>query len=140
MAMAWNVVKDDHVFVGEDKELRGVIFEDHEQTTVMDMTGVPLIWSLRKRDNSAEPALIEKSTEDSPPGIVVEGTFNADPLVNTQEVVILLHDTDSWDETVSPPVRLRQRKYRHALKRMNDGAETVLAWGSFQFLMATTRR
>lgn len=140
MALEFNVTKDDHVFVGEDKELHLVIYTDHTRTAILDTSAMSLSWLLRNTDKSADPALIEKISESSPPGITHTGTYNSDPVVNTQHVVIHLYDTDSWDEDVSPPVKLRKKKYRHSLKRMDADAETILMWGSFQFLMATNRR
>jgi hypothetical protein len=139
MAIVANITKDHHVFVGEDKKLRFTIYADHAKTEVVDVSGFSMYWALRKTDKASDPALIEKSTDDSPAGITVEGTYDADPEVNTQQVVVTLKDTDSWDPTTSPPIALKQFKYRHALKRSNQSLETVLAFGDFQFLMATTR-
>lgn len=138
MALEVNVTKDHHVFIGEDKVLEFVIYTDHTKTVVLDTSAMSLIWVLRTTDKSAV-ALITKSTDHSPPGITHDGTFNADPDVNTQKVQVHLYDTDSYDDTGSPVVTLKKRKYRHALKRMDDGSETVLAFGNFQFLQATTR-
>lgn len=140
MALEFNISSDDHVFVGEDKQLRLKIFTDHTRTAILDVSAMELRWNLRVADKSADPPLIEKESVGSPAGITIEGVYNSDPLVNTQEVVIHLYDTDSWDEDASPPVKLKKKKYRHSLKRMDAGSETVLMFGSFQFLMATNRR
>lgn len=139
MAIQRNVTAADHVFLGEDKILRYKIWEDHEKTIPINVAAWELIWVLRKTDKAEDPALIVKANTDSPPGIAVIGVFNADPLVNTQEVEVTLLDTDSYDPTVSPAVKLKRAKYRYSLKRMDDGAETILTFGDFQFLQATAR-
>ena len=136
MAIERNVTAVDHVFLGEDKILEFAIYADHAMTTPVDVSGWDLIWVLRKKDGSADPALIEKETGD---GITVVGAFDSDPAANTQRVRVTLLDTDTYDPEASPAVELRKGKYRHSLKRLDDGSETILVFGSFQFLQATSR-
>lgn len=139
MALEVHITAANHFFSGEDKQIRLVIYTDDSKQEILDTSTWALLWQMRKKDASPDPALISKSTDESPPGITHEGTFNPDPLVNTQEVVIHLYDTDTYDDGVSPLLWIKKRKYRHALKRMDDGSETVLAFGNCQLLQATTR-
>src|SRR5687767_751722 len=122
MAIEFHVTSAHHVFLGEDKLLTLPVWADHAQTIPLDVTGFSLLWVLRKKDNSSDPPLIEKSNQTSPPDIAITGVFNSDPDLNTQKVVITILDTDSYDPTVSPAILLKKRKYRHSLKRMDDGA------------------
>lgn len=138
MALRLDVTKDDHVFLGEDKFLDLIIFTDHTKTVILDTSPMDLVWNLRKKDNSPDPPLIEKSTAESPPTITHTGVFNADPTINTLKVRIALYRADSYDPTVSPPHVLLPKKYRHSVKRIDTGSRTVLAFGAFQFLQATT--
>jgi hypothetical protein len=149
MALTLNITAEHDVYLGEDKRLNfGAVYNQGELTdeqleaaiadetaTPIDVSGWDLIWVLRTTDKNAT-ALIEKTSAD---GITIEGTFNASQALNTQKVIVTLADTDSYDPDASPAVALRARKYRHSLKRMDDGAETVLASGDFQFLQATAR-
>ena len=138
MAFETHVTAADHMFLGEDKTLSLPIFTTHVQDVALDVAGRPLLWVLRKTDKSTV-ALIEKSTETSPPGITVTGVFDPDPSVSTQVVNIHLYDHDSWNPDVSPAIALKKGKYRHSLKDMTPDEETVLAFGNFQFLQSTTR-
>jgi hypothetical protein len=158
MAVEVNIVSPERrVFVGTDFRLEFVLYQqpndmmDDEfqalidaalaadtvpDLTPFDVSGKDWAWVLRKSDKAADPALIEKTTDD---GITVEGSYDADPEANTQVLVVTLADTDSYDPDASPAVELKAKKYRHALKRMDDGFETIAAFGYFQFLQATAR-
>ncbi len=130
MAVETNVTEDNHIFLGEDKILEFTVLDDDEVTPI-DVSGWDLLWDLRKADKTSGDALIEKTTAA---GITITGVYNVAPLVNTQRVLVTLADTDSDSSTT-----LAAKTYRHALKRMDSGSETVLAFGDFVFLQATTR-
>lgn len=132
-----DITEDQHMVVGDDRYLRMTIYEDHDQTMPLDVSGQELVWVLKTTDKSTT-VLIEKSTEGSPAGITIEGAYNGDPTLNTQEVVINLGAEDSYSQTSPPGIRLTQKKYRYALKRTNDGARSTLMRGDFQWLYATT--
>jgi hypothetical protein len=129
MAVESNVTAASHVFLGEDKVLEFTITD--EDDVPVDVSGWAMIWDLRKADKTTGDALIEKTTGA---GITVTGVYNVAPLVNTQRVLVTLADTDSDSSTT-----IQAKTYRHALKRSDDGSETVLAFGDFTFLQATTR-
>jgi len=151
MALQQDITADQRIFLGEDKYLEFPVYDQTNLTdeelraqiaagtaTPIDVSGWGLLWVLRKKDKSDDPALIEKST-GSPADITVIGTWDANQGTNTQRVRVALYDTDSYDPTGSPPVILRKGTYRHSLKRMDDGSESVLNFGKFVFLQSTTR-
>jgi hypothetical protein len=123
MAIEHHFTKDDHIFRGEDKKLRFPVFEE-DNATPKDVSGMALEWVLRGR-RPTDAALLTKTTAD---GITVEGIFNVDPDVNTQEVVVDILDTDTE--------ALDAGLYRHALKRTDPGSETILSFGDFPLLGA----
>jgi len=148
MALERNFTKDDRIFIGEDKVLYFSVYDQTGLTdaellaqiaagtaTPLDVAGYELVWILRAKDNTADPALIEK---ESFAGISVVGVFNASQALNTQKVAVLLEDTDTWDEA-SPAVAFTKGKKRYSLKRIDAGQETVLAFGYIDFMMATAR-
>lgn len=137
MATEYNFTAADEIFIGEDKVLRFPIYTDDAATAVVDVTGWALQWTQRKHD-AAVTALIEKSTETSPPGITLEGVYNSDPAVNTQEVVIHLEAADSYDPAASPPTALKAGTYRHGLRRTDSGFQTQLSYGDIPWLRSTT--
>lgn len=149
MALERNYTKDDRIFIGEDKVLYYAVYDQTGLTdaqllaaiqagtaTPVDVGSYELAWLLRRKDNASDPALISK---ESFAGISVVGVFDADPQVNTQRVAVVLEDTDTWDESASPAVAFKAGKYRYSLKRLDAGLETVLVFGSLEFMMATAR-
>jgi hypothetical protein len=134
------------VFVGEDKTLRYTIYTATATAeTIADGTAEcvdvgawAVDWVLRKSDKAIDPALILKSSADSPASIAITGTFNADPAINTQRIEVFLLDTDTAAQDGSDVV-LPPKTYRYSLKRKDEGAETILAFGDFELLEATAR-
>ena len=148
MALERNYTKDDRIFIGEDKVLYYAVYDQTGLTdaellaqiaantaTPLDVSAYDLVWLLRKKDNTSDPALISK---ESFAGISVVGTFNASQSLNTQRVAVALEDTDTWDEG-SPVVAFKPGKFRYSLKRVDPGLETVLVFGYIDFMMATAR-
>lgn len=151
MALEQDITAEKRIFLGEDKRVEFPIYDQTDLTdeellaeiaagtaTPLDVSGWELLFDIRKKDNTADPAIIEKTT-GSPGGITVIGTWDASQSVNTQRIRVLLDDTDTYDPTASPDVVVKKGTYRYALKRMDDGSETVLVFGKFVFLQATTR-
>jgi hypothetical protein len=102
------------LFVGEDKELR---------LEVLDADSIPVnisTWSIhffvRVKDTSGDPAIFDKTA-------TVIGVYSAVRATNTQRASVTLSDTEL--NTV------KAKTYRHSWKRMDDGSETVLAYGPF---------
>ena len=116
------------LFVGEDKIFFLELLDSTYDATVVgsgvpiDMTGFVLVFDIRRKDNSPEPPIVTKT-----PTLV--GVYNAMRALNTQRAQAVLTDTD---------MNLFQAKtYRYSWKRMDDGVETVLAWGNFSPQKAT---
>ena len=136
MAIQHHITADEHVFVGDDRTIIITVYEDDDETIPLNVAAADLVWQLRPTDASST-LLIEKTTAGSPGGISVTGVFNVDPDLNTQRVVIALSAEDSY--AVDPSgIRLKKKKYRYSLKRINDGARSTLMFGNFQFLQAPT--
>ncbi len=91
-----------------------------------DVSGWELGFYVRKKPNSADPALIYKNNSGSPGGITVMGTFGGSP---EQTVEVLIEDTDTYDPDVDPVLLIKEGQYVYALKRLDAGAETVLVYG-----------
>ncbi len=135
MARESNFDKDSNIFIGEDKQIRFPVYDDDADPVVpLDVSGFSMIWVLRKSDTASDPALLSKTTGS---GITITGTFNADPLINTQRVVVALADTDTAGNDGS--VLIPPKKYRYSLKRTDAGSETILAFGNFVLREATAR-
>lgn len=127
MANEVNITVADKFFLGEDKVL---------SFTVTDRAGVPLdasTWTLeyvvRKNDKTTVEAIPTKTKLNG--GILVVGTFNVNPAVNTQKVQIFF---PSDDTTKLKPYTVQV--YRHSLKRTDVGEEGILVYGSISFLQA----
>jgi hypothetical protein len=143
MAYLRDITADDQVFYDTDLVLHYTVYQsDATPETIaantaipQDVTGWAIGWTLRKKTSSADPPLIEKTTE-SGGGIVIDGTYNADPDLNTQRLVVTLEDTDTYDPEVSPVVQIKPGNYVYALKRLDEGSETILAAGRLRLLQA----
>jgi hypothetical protein len=141
MAYQRDITADDKVYFDTDRLLRYSVYDGDPTAeeiaagtaTPLDVTGWDLAWVLRKKTNSADPPLIEKTVGA---GITITGTFNSDPDINTQRIEVLLADSDTYDPAASPPVEIKAGSYVYALKRIDAGSETILAEGKFTLLRA----
>ena len=141
MAVNRDITADDQVFFDTDRRLSYTVYdgdptaEEIEAGTAVcvDVAGWALAWTLRKKPNTSV-ALIEKTSVD---GITIEGIFDPSPAINTQRVIVEIEDTDTYDPDASPEVYVKpSTTYAYALKRTDDGEETILAFGSFTLLQA----
>lgn len=115
-------------FQGEDKTLKMRLWKKPKKDGILiDMTGWDVIWVVRKKDSSADPAILEKTA-------TIEGTFDPDPEDSTQYAVVQLTD----DET-NLLTKIGTAAYRHSWKRMDDNRETVLSYGNLNPQQATAR-
>lgn len=105
-------------FIGADITLRFTVYADAGHTACVDASLYTLQYVLRKGNSDDDPALITKTTGAGT--ITVTGVFNSVPATNTQRVLVSITDTDTDD--------LRPGSYMHALKRTDDGNETVLMY------------
>ena len=138
MAYERDVTAADQVFFDTDKRLVFTAYQGNptaaeiaaETAVPQDVSGYEFSWTLRKTAKAADP-LIRKTTGD---GITIEGTYNATPASNTQRIVVTLSDKDTYDPDADPPVLVKEGDYVHALKRTDDGSETVYTFGRFKLL------
>ena len=108
------------VFIGTDFTLTYTILNEPE-TLAIDITGWSLNWMVKKSLGKADVDATLTKTVGS--GIVISGTYNSNPAVNTQVATVTVADTDTDG--------LRAGVYKFELKRMDAGAESVLAYGDF---------
>ena len=116
MARTQTIGGDGTLFVGEDKTLKIVLSPAPGEITVPSMASWTILFDVRKKDNSSDPAIFSKQA-------TVTGTYDPDPAVNQEFAFVTLSDTEM--NTV------KARTYRHSWKRMDDTFETVLARGDF---------
>jgi hypothetical protein len=139
MAIEFNVTATLKFFLGDDKLLDFTIF-GQDGVTPFDVSGLVMEWSIKKTDKALDPPIISKTTVS---GITIIGVYNVSPAINTQRVRVTFAsaDTDPDVTSVLPtPYTLKANvAYRHSLKRMTSGLESVLSYGSFTFLQATER-
>jgi hypothetical protein len=108
------------LFVGEDKTIRLELLD--AAGLPVDMAAFTIKFDVRSKDGSADPAIFDETA-------TVAGVYNAVRATNTQRATVVLTDTEM--NTV------KAKTYRYSFKRMNDGNETVLAYGPFVVQKAT---
>lgn len=120
MAREQNIDASHHWFLGEDKFLDWTIFQA-DGVTPQNITGWALEWTLRRTIAEADPPVLTKSTAS---GITITGGAQG-------QLRVTILDTD----TNTLPARV----YQYALKRTEDGSETVLAFGKADIRQAVIR-
>ena len=142
-----NFTPDDGLFLGDNIDLEFEILSDQPELDEADpdfespdrvpenVAGWDLAFTVRLKDTTADPELIEKRTDSSPGGITITGVYNAVRATNTQRVLVTLDDSDT---DASSPFAQKKKVYRYAVKRMSVGFEKVLVRGNLPFLKATT--
>lgn len=112
---------DTELFIGVDHTFRFTILDDEEEVA-QNVAGWTLSWMLKKVATHPDiNALITKTTAS---GISITGTFNSNPALNTQRVLVAIADTDSDLLTAGDRV--------YELKRMDGGVETILSYGALE--------
>jgi hypothetical protein len=108
------------LFVGEDKvqpleliDLNGI---------PVDMTGWTMVFDIRKKDDSPDPAILSLVP-------ALTGVYNAVRVTNTQRAVVTFTD-DNLNLFKGSNVT-KPSTYRFSWKRMDPGSETVLMRGDF---------
>lgn len=94
--------------------------KNEAETAAIDITGWALSFMIKRdKTNADASALVSKATSS---GIVIAGTYNADPAVNTQRATVTVLDTDTDD--------LSSGRCPWEFKRTDDGFEAVLGFGT----------
>ena len=120
---------DAEYFIGTDYAFVYTVLNEAE-TQALDIATWSLNWMVKKRVGQADvDAILTKSTGGS--GIVVSGSYNVNPSVNTQVATVSVADTDTDG--------LRSGTYQFELKRMDSGFETVLAYGELVLIQPVHR-
>lgn len=120
MALQSTIGGNGALFVGEDKTFKLELLT--VDSIPVDMSGWTILFDVRRADKSADPAIISKMA-------TIAGAYNAVRATNVQRATVILTDTEM--NTVKADT------YRYSWKRMDDGSETVLAWGDFTPQKAT---
>lgn len=110
------------LFVGEDKTIRLELIDPVDTTVAVNMLGWTMLFDVRKKDTSAEPAISSLTPS-------LTGVFDVVRATNTQRAIVTFTDTELN--------KYKAGTYRWSWKRMDDGIETILGWGSFTPQKAT---
>lgn len=124
---------DDKFFLGEDKVLRGIVYQA-DGVTPQDITAWEIWFVLDKTDTanplpSSSPLIEKKTTDPGPNNIVI-----TDASQGEYEIRFVDTDTDREVVHLRPFV-----EYWYSVKRMDDGSENVFTDGTFEFAGATQR-
>jgi hypothetical protein len=120
MAIETQIGGGDDLFVGEDKTIvLGPVV--NTSGVLVDISAWNINFVVRVSD-TASSTVFEKTAS-------VTGSYNLDLLLNTQRASIVLLDTETD--------ALKGKTYRHSWKRMDNGFETILAFGDFVVQKAT---
>lgn len=120
MAINYNFGPDQEWFIGEDKELRFKIFGQDDITPV-DPTGWTFDFLLKKSNRAVETLVHIPNS-----AIYIEGVFDANPSVNTQEVVVPVPSNAT--------IGLAASVYRYSFARIDGGNRGILAFGDAALL------
>lgn len=123
MSYESNIVATDHLFAGEDKTLSYEVFAAGSTTTMENVTGFTLQWTLKR----GEVTLTKTTTS----GVTITGVYDSVRATNTQRVVVTIADTDTENFTAG--------RYTMALKRLDAGLEAVLSHGTVDLQVAAIR-
>lgn len=142
MALETNFGADAHLFVGEDKHViigGGAAPDGNEHhileypgdasSAVVNVSGFAMTCEVRTALDAASPVFTLTTSGGE---ITVGGVFNASQALNTQYVDIFISDTNSL--LLVPP-----GTYYWALKRMDAGLETIIAFGTMVWSYAAVR-
>jgi len=136
MSYESNITVAQHFFAGEDKALSYEVFASGSTTTMQNVSGFIMDWTLRRVISGTDPfraqgAIVVSKTTVAAGGIAITGTYNSVRATNTQRVVVTIADTDTES--------LSGGRYVCSLKRMDAGLEAVLSHGIVEVLVATVR-
>jgi hypothetical protein len=117
---------NDDLFIGEDKTLRFELWDETDPTKSIDMAGWVMVFDVRIKDTSPDPAILSKTP-------TLSGTFNVTRTLNLQRAFVSLSD----DDTNLFLGGKGKKTYRWSWKRMDANGETVLGRGDFTPKKAT---
>lgn len=95
------------------------------ETAAVNIAGWTLSWKVKiKRSHADGDAVLTKTP-------TIAGTYNADTTLNLQRATVSVEDVDTDS--------LAARTYVYELKRMDAGAETILAYGDLELSQSVHR-
>src|SRR4051812_38562847 len=86
MAIESTIGGSGSLFVGEDKIIRLELVDADDPTVAIDMSGFAMVFDVRKKDTSPDPAIISQAPS-------VAGVFNPVAALNEQRGLVPLTDT-----------------------------------------------
>jgi hypothetical protein len=132
MGLKSQVGGDGTLFVGEDKVFKHVVYAyPYASRIVIDSSGWAMHFVVRKKHNSADPPILDKTA-------TVSGVFNPDPALNTLVWAVTLTDTEMSLFTAKG-IDDDAAEYAYSWKRTDDGSEDVTGYGPF-VVEETTQR
>lgn len=136
MATDVTIGGDGELFADEDKTFRlEVVTVDEDDPTdetlwvPANIAGWAIVFDVRSKDNSVDPALLSKVA-------TVSGTYDAVRATNTQRAVVTVTD-DEMHQFKGSNLPTNPKTYRHSWKRTTASNETVLCRGDFSPEKAT---
>jgi hypothetical protein len=111
------------LFLGEDRSFP-IHIKNADETVSIDIAGWGLSWIIKRRASDSNGNAILRKTTGA--GIAITGTFDANPVTNTQRATVSVADTDT--EAKDPGL------YLWELKRTDANQETILAYGRILFV------
>jgi len=127
MSIEFNIGVDKKWFLGDDKILSFTIFGS-DGITPIDFSSWQIEFVARKKTKpTSDLAFPIKSVSNG--GLNLTGTYNADPLVNTQRLIVPVSSLETTSLKAGWP-------YRYSIKRTDSTNEEVLVYGSITFLQA----
>lgn len=114
--------------IGTDFEFPFTI-KNGDESTCINITGWALSFIVKRREEDTDAAALLHYTVGA--GIVISGSFNADPSTNTQVATVTVADSDT--DGLHPGLRY------YELKRTDAGLETVLAFGRLDLIRSVHR-
>ena len=115
------------LFADEDKVFRLEVLDSADLP--VNIAGWMLVFDVRSKDNSPDPALLTKVP-------TISGVFNAVRATNTQRATTTVTD-DDMHQFKGSNLPSGAKTYRYSWKRTDSGSETVLARGDFSPEKAT---
>jgi hypothetical protein len=95
------------------------------ETAAINISGWTLSWKVKRRRTHADVDAVLTKTP------AIAGAYNADTSLNLQRATVSVEDVDTDSLTA--------RTYVYELKRMDAGAETVLAYGDLELMQSVHR-
>lgn len=112
-----------YYFLGTDWVFDFTVYTTAQKTAIRDVSGYATNFMVKRFESDPDASALITATG------TVSGSFNASPALNTQKISVTLVDTDT-DTEITPGMASWE------LKRIDAGAEAVLAYGTMELRRA----